>query len=110
MSHKLLLIIVLCVSFVSGSAFAEDMVKWTDNNGAVHFGDAQFAPAGVGEAVALHPANSMDVPKLGILHQRESRRGMNIVMIKRAHMKNPRGWRGFQSRQSRRSGRSRLGG
>jgi hypothetical protein len=106
MLHKLLLVIALCAPFFCGSALANDMVKWTDEDGAVHFGNAQFAPAGAGEPVALHPANRMDVPNLGILHQRASRQKLNIVMIKRVHMKNPRGWRGYQSRRGGRSGRS----
>ena len=103
MLHKLLLIITLCVPFFSGSAFADDMVKWIDEDGAVHFGNAQFAPAGAGEPVVLHPANGMDVPNVGILLHRESRRVMNIVMIKRARMKNPRGWRGYRGRHGRHS-------
>ena len=111
MSHKLLLVIALCVPFTSGSAFADDMVKWVDENGAVNFGNAQFAPAGTGERVALHPANGMHVPNLSILNRRASRQEMNIVMIKRVHMENPRGWRGFQSGRRRHSSRSRsIGG
>ena len=106
MSHKLLLALVVCVSFLSEAAVAADVVKWVDENGTTHFGNAQFAPSGAGEAVALQPANAMDAPNTDILRQHEVRMPMNAVTIDKKHKTNPRGWRGFDRRVPASSRRS----
>lgn len=100
MQHKLLIIMALCLSMLASKSFANDVVKWVDEHGVTHFGNAQFAPPGSGESVMVEDANAMDAPDVGILSRREGRSRANITVLERSKLQNPRGWRGF-SRRSR---------
>jgi hypothetical protein len=98
MARKLLLILALCLYFFSSAVSAADVVKWVDAAGRTHFGNAQFAPAGAGVAVPLHPANGMHAPDLSILTSRRASKGPMVIMLSRSLITNPRGWRGFSGR------------
>lgn len=100
MSHKLLLALALCMPFLSDSAFAGDVVKWVDQNGVTHFGDAQFAPAEGAEKITIGPTNPMDETDTGILHRVSTAKPMNVVTVSREVRRNPRGWRGYNGRVS----------
>ena len=105
MSRRLLFLLALCAPVYAASSFAGEISKWVDENGVTHFGNAQFAPAGGGETVAIEPANGMDVPDMAILKKREQSRSVNVRVLQRGKMKNPRGWRGHDGRLIR-GGRS----
>ena len=98
MTRKLLLALALCFSIFSSAVSAADIVKWVDASGRTHFGNAQFAPAGAGMAVAVHPANGMNVPDLAILTPTRVTNAPKVIMLTRPLTKNPRGWRGFGGR------------
>ena len=100
MLRKLLIALALCASSMSTLSFADEVVRWVDEDGVTHFGNAQFAPAGSGEKITLANANAMDVPDLGILHRSNARKPMKVTMLERTKMKNPRGWRGYNRRSS----------
>ena len=107
MLRKLLIALVLCAPVYAQQSIAGEVVKWVDEDGVTHFGNAQFAPAGGGEAVKIERANGMAVPKLGILNKQEKRTRMNVTVLERSDLENPRGWRGHHSRARTRSGAAR---
>ena len=96
--HKLLFSMGLCALLFSSIASAEDVVKWVDEQGITHFSNAQFAPAGRASEVNLHPANAMDVPDTSSLGQ-AGRTSGRVAVLKRTHVSNPRGFRGFDKRE-----------
>ncbi len=98
MSRKLLYFMTFVTLTSAGSVAADEIVKWVDENGVTHFGNAQFAPQGAGERVEVHNANGMDAPNLNILDRAPEHREMNGVVVERAQVKNPRGWRGYWKR------------
>ena len=98
MLRELLFLLALCAPIFASSSFANEVVKWVDENGVTHFGNAQFAPPGSGQAVTIEHANAMDAPDVGILSRRESRSRPNVTVLERSKMQNPRGWRGFNRR------------
>ena len=79
---------------------ADDVVKWVDEQGITHFGNAQFAPAGTASTVKLHPANAMDATDTRILGHVRQASGGRVAVLKRSHVSNPRGFRGFTNRAS----------
>ena len=105
MSHKLLLLLALCLPVLSSAAVDGEVVEWLDAQGVRHFANAQFAPAGKGRAVVLHPTNGMDVPDTRILNRVPARKMMNIVKIDSRPKSNPRGWRGYRGRRDGASAR-----
>ena len=98
MLRKLLILLACSTLFVTGSAAADEVVKWVDADGVTHFGNAQFAPREGAERVDLKEANGMDAPNLMILERAPEYRQLNGVVVERAHVKNPRGWRGYFNR------------
>ena len=98
MLRKLLNLMAVVALMSAGTAAADEIVKWVDDNGVTHFGNAQFAPQGEGERVEVHNANGMDAPSLRILNRAPEYRELNGVVVERAHIKNPRGWRGYWKR------------
>ncbi len=98
MLRKLLYLMAFGALWLTSSAAADEIVRWVDENGVTHFGNAQFAPQGAGERVEIQDANGMDVPNLNILNRTPEHRELNGVVVERAHIKNPRGWRGYWKR------------
>ncbi len=98
MLRKRLIGIALCMPFFASLSLANEVVKWVDENGVTHFGNAQFAPPGSGEAVRIEHANGMDVPDVGVLNNRPKRNRINATVLQRPKLENPRGWRGFNGR------------
>ena len=93
MLRKLLYLMAFGALISASSAAADEIVRWVDENGVTHFGNAQFAPQGEGERVEVQRANGMDAPNLEILNRTPQRRQqMNGVVMERTHTKNPRGF------------------
>ena len=88
-------------SFCASVTFADEVVTWTDANGVTHFGNAQFAPAGKGQAVDIKPANAMDAPDTSKVRGSRHNQGPSVVTLDRPLVKNPRGFRGFNARSKR---------
>ena len=107
MLRKLLFAMALCAPVISSTAAADEVVKWVDEDGITHFGNAQFAPSGAGEMVNIKPANGMDPTDLSILQARKSSRPMNMTTLNRPVLENPRGFRGFHSRSRNNNSRRR---
>ncbi len=101
MFRKLLFTVILCVILVPSFASADEVVKWVDENGVTHFGNPQFAPSGQGRVVEVPPANAMDVPDTTTLGRQAAAKNMNMVVLDRPTMENPRGWRGYNKRHRR---------
>ena len=80
-------------------ASANEISRWTDAEGNVHFGNPQFAPSGQGEAVHVHTANAMDVPE--VARTRDRAGTPSVSYLKKAAKQNPRGWRGFNARKAK---------
>jgi hypothetical protein len=53
-----------CAALLAASALAtaDEIVRWVDNNGRIHFTSAQLAPPQQGKVIEVEDTNSMDVP------------------------------------------------
>lgn len=101
MLRKLLLLLALAGASSVLPVSADEVVRWVDEDGVTHFGNAQFAPSGEGEPVKLPPANGMDVPDTRGLKRRDAPTRMNMFVLDRPKFDNPRGWRGHDNRRIR---------
>ena len=101
MLRKYMFALAISVAFLPSMAIADEVVRWVDENGVTHFGNPQFAPAGEGQAVRVAPANGMDVPDTGVLGRQSASKNMNMTVLERPTMENPRGWRGYSARPQR---------
>ena len=97
------LLIIISISMVMGAlssvaiASENGIARWTDENGQVHFGNPQFAPAGEAINVSVEAANGMVVPQASPGAKTSAR----VAYIKKAPKKNKRGWRGYEKRSKR---------
>lgn len=87
----------------AAAANADDIVRWTDENGVVHFGHSYLAQ-GPASVVEVNPANSMDAPNTSQV--RTKRSGPAVRIISKAGKKNKRGWVGY--RPQHRGNRARI--
>jgi hypothetical protein len=82
----------LCLMAVLGAAHANnhEVVRWVDDRGTTHFGDAHLAPAEATE-VEIASANGMETPKDVPSGSRS--RGPVWTVIDQAPRQNKVGWR-----------------
>lgn len=86
----------LLLAGLATTAVAQDIVRWTDEQGVVHFGNAYLAPRAA-EPVELRATNGMDVPQ-GSPNARQRGNGGAMRLVQRKRVKNKDGWRGFSGR------------
>lgn len=92
------ILITLLIFSLSALAQGAEVARWTDAEGNVHFGNPQFAPAGLGESVSVRSANGMDRP---VEPATRNRTRPSVAYVKKAPKKNPQGFRGYSQRRSR---------
>ncbi len=87
----------LILAVLSMSASAQDIARWVDEQGVTHFGNPQFAPAGMQDVtlVEVQPANGMAVPVAPPVQKR----GARYVVLKKKGKVNPNGWTGHQKQR-----------
>ena len=101
-------LILLVALFAAGGVAANDVMRWTDENGVTHFGSPQFAPTEA-ESVDVEPANGMAVPS-NTGDPLTDARGPTFTKLEMAPKKNPRGWRQARERPRSRGVSIRQGG
>jgi hypothetical protein len=84
--------LTLCLMAVIGAAHANDnnIVRWVDDQGVTHFGDARIGPAEATE-VQVAATNGMDKPS-GVASS-SKRNGPVWTVIDQAPKQNKNGWR-----------------
>ncbi len=95
-------LLVLLLSLLAGSAEANDIVTWTDDQGVTHFGNARLAPA-TARRVQVAPANGMETPVAPAT--RNTSDGPAMILIERPANRETIGWRGHDWNVKRRGHR-----
>lgn len=92
-------LLVLLLSLLAGTAVADDIVTWTDDQGITHFGNARLAPTEA-RRVEVAPANGMDTPETPATRGSAGRPAM--ILIERQPNREAIGWRGHEWNVKRR--------
>ncbi len=78
-------------------AQAQEISRWIDENGQVHFGNPQFAPQDRSERVDVAPTNGMQAVDTDLLYQRRAPRAGRMVYVPHnTSNKHVKGWRGHE--------------
>ncbi len=86
------------LSGAAAAAQAQEISRWTDENGQVHFGNHQFAPQDRSERIDVEPANGMVAPDTRPLYpRRASRPGRMVYVPHNTENKHVKGWRGYDA-------------
>ena len=95
-------VLALALLVACGSASADEIVRWVDENGVTHFSNPHLAQSEAATRVNVAPANGMAVARYS---EASRSTGPSVSVIPRHRVENKRGFRGYDRRpKSNRSG------